>query len=68
MTELVTLTLQRIFARQASTSGRSARSARRAAAGSRDVRPHRPDFAETRPLVFRSEAFAEDLALAHGAA
>jgi hypothetical protein len=32
------------------------------------VRQHRPDFAETRPLVFRSEAFAEDLALTHGAA
>jgi len=64
MTELVTLTLQRIFARQAS---RAARSARRPASGSRDVRMHRPDFAETRPLVFRSEAFAEDLALSHGA-
>jgi hypothetical protein len=64
MTELVTTTLQRIFARQASTASRSAR---QTAAGSRDVRPHRPDFAETRPLVFRSEAFAEDLALTHGA-
>ena len=64
MTELVTTTLQRIFARQASTASRSAR---RPTAGSRDVRPHRPDFAETRPLVFRSEAFAEDLALTHGA-
>jgi len=67
MTELVTLTLQRIFARQASVAARSAKSARRPKAGSRDVRPHRPDFADTRPLVFRSEAFAEDLALSHGA-
>jgi len=64
MTELVTTTLQRIFARQASAASRSAR---QPAGGSRDVRPHRPDFAETRPLVFRSEAFAEDLALTHGA-
>jgi hypothetical protein len=64
MTELVTTTLQRIFARQASSA---ARSARKASARSRDVRPHRPDFADTRPVVFRSEAFAEDLALTHGA-
>jgi hypothetical protein len=64
MTQIVTLTLQRLFARQAA---QAARSARKAFSRSGDVRPHRPDFAETRPLVFRSEAFAEDLAATHGA-
>ena len=64
MNQIVTATLQRFFSRPADKRGRTAR---KAAARSRDVRPHRPDFADTRPLVFRSEAFAEDLALTHGA-
>jgi hypothetical protein len=64
MTQIVTITLQRLFARQ---SAQRARSARKASARSGDIRPHRPDFAETRPVVFRSEAFAEDLVATHGA-
>jgi hypothetical protein len=59
MTEIVTTTLQRLFARQASVPVRSLRSL---AARGHDVRSRRPDFADTRPVVFRSEAFAEDLA------
>lgn len=65
MTEIVTITLQRFFARSAADG---ARSHRKAANRARDVRPHRPDFADTRPVVFRSEAFAEDLTLTHGVA
>ena len=64
MPQLVATTLQRIFFRQAAARGRSNRAA---ASRSRDVRSSRPDFADTRPLVFRSEAFAEDLVLTHGA-
>lgn len=64
MIQPVATTLQRIFARQASTA---ARPERRKAARSRSDRQHRADFAETRPVVFRSEAFAEDLVLSHGA-
>jgi hypothetical protein len=65
MTELVATTLQRLFARPASAPRRSIRSS---AARGHDVRSRRPDFADTRPVVFRSEAFAEDLVLAHSAA
>jgi hypothetical protein len=65
MTQLVAATLQRLFARQSMASGRSIRTA---PVSRHDVRPHRPDFAETRPVVFRSEAFAEDLVLSHGVA
>jgi hypothetical protein len=65
MTEIVTTTLQRFFARPAA---QGARPHRKVASRARDVRPHRPDFADTRPVVFRSEAFAEDLNLTHGAA
>jgi hypothetical protein len=57
MSELVTITLQRIFARPLAPTGASAK----AVALIGDERPRRPDFAETRPVVFRSEAFAEDL-------
>ncbi len=64
MTEIVTTTLQRFFARPVAHGGHSIR---KAAARSRDVRAHRPDFADTRPVVFRSEAFAEDLVATHGA-
>ena len=64
MTQLVAATLQRLFARQSQGATRSVRTAQ----ASRDVRSHRPDFAETRPVVFRSEAFAEDLVLSHGVA
>lgn len=64
MTELVTATLQRLFVRQSLAAAQSVRTAQ----ASGDVRPHRPDFAETRPVVFRSEAFAEDLVLTHGVA
>jgi len=64
MPQLVATTLQRIFFRQAAARGRSPRAA---VSRSRDVRSHRPDFADTRPVVFRSEAFAEDLVLTHGA-
>ena len=64
MSQIVTATLQRLFARP---TVRAARIDRRRADRSRDVRPHRPDFADTRPVVFRSEAFAEDLVVTHGA-
>ncbi|MBC7995436.1 MAG: hypothetical protein H7Z15_19565 [Rhizobacter sp.] len=64
MPQLVTTTLQRIFFRQAAARGRTSRNA---AARSGDMRSHRPDFADTRPVVFRSEAFAEDLVSTHGA-
>jgi hypothetical protein len=56
MTELVTLTLQRIFQRTDLAPSS-------VAAPKLSERPRRPDFAETRPVVFRSEAFAEDLVL-----
>ncbi|MBX3621389.1 MAG: hypothetical protein KF891_15570 [Rhizobacter sp.] len=57
MTELVAHTLQRIFHR---AEPRGARPVDTGIAVD-DERPRRPDFAETRPVVFRSEAFAEDL-------
>jgi hypothetical protein len=60
MSELVTITLQRIFARPLAGAGISAKAVALTVA----ERPRRPDFAETRPVVFRSEAFAEDLPLA----
>ena len=59
MSEIVTLTLQRIFARAALAAGAQAKPV---ALSARQERPRRPDFAETRPVIFRSEAFAEDLA------
>ena len=59
MSELVTLTLQRIFARPpVAPVVRDKAPALMAG----EERLRRPDFAETRPVVFRSEAFAEDLA------
>jgi hypothetical protein len=54
MNELVTHTLQRIFQRTDLADSSTA-------ATKVSERPRRPDFAETRPVVFRSEAFAEDL-------
>ncbi len=66
MNELVAATLQRIFHRTTPAARRDAKPV----ALSRIERPRRPDFADTRPVVFRSEAFAEDLATAahHGTA
>ena len=55
MSEIVTLTLQRIFARAGGAN------AKPVALSAGQERPRRPDFAETRPVIFRSEAFAEDL-------
>jgi hypothetical protein len=60
MSELVTVTLQRIFARPLGSAAITAKSVALTVA----ERPRRPDFAETRPVIFRSEAFAEDLPLA----
>lgn len=57
MTELVAQTLNRILHRTATAAELDKAVALRAG----DERPRRPDFAETRPVVFRSEAFAEDL-------
>ncbi|HEY0819866.1 MAG TPA: hypothetical protein VGD46_13875 [Rhizobacter sp.] len=57
MTELVAQTLQRIFHRTAAHTVID----KAVALSAGDERPRRPDFAETRPVVFRSEAFAEDL-------
>jgi hypothetical protein len=57
MTDLVAQTLHRIFDRTAGPVRFDKAVALRAG----DDRPRRPDFAETRPVVFRSEAFAEDL-------
>jgi hypothetical protein len=65
MSQLVTVTLQRIFGRKVSAHGRSRQlgSARR-----RDTRSKQPDFVDTRPVVFRSgDAYAEDFAALHGA-
>jgi hypothetical protein len=59
MTELVAHTLQRIFHRTAAPVTEFDKAVALRAAHDR---PRRPDFAETRPVVFRSEAFAEDLA------
>jgi hypothetical protein len=60
MTQFVAATLQRLLATRTEAVGPAAM-ARRSLSLGRDVRPHRPDFADTRPVVFRSEAFAEDL-------
>lgn len=57
MTELVAQTLHRIFQRTAP----DAEFDKAVALCAANDRPRRPDFAETRPVVFRSEAFAEDL-------
>ena len=63
MTDLVAQTLHRIFHPRSGTTPHPAAPARKPVAlRSADVR-RRPDFAETRPVVFRSEAFAEDLQL-----
>lgn len=59
MTELVAQTLHRIFHRTAAPVAEFDKAVALRAANDR---PRRPDFAETRPVVFRSEAFAEDLA------
>lgn len=65
MNEIVTATLHRIFHRPAPRVVHADKPAPLRLA----ERPRRPDFAETRPVVFRSEAFAEDLVvLSHGAA
>ena len=58
MTELVAQTLHRIFHRTAAPANEFDKAVALRAANDR---PRRPDFAETRPVVFRSEAFAEDL-------
>ncbi|WOB09258.1 hypothetical protein [Piscinibacter gummiphilus] len=58
MTELVAQTLHRIFHRTAAPATEFDKAVALRAANDR---PRRPDFAETRPVVFRSEAFAEDL-------
>jgi hypothetical protein len=58
MTELVAHTLHRIFHR---STGPAICFDKAVALRAGDDRPRRPDFAETRPVVFRSEAFAEDL-------
>lgn len=58
MTELVAQTLHRIFHRAAAPATEFDKAVALRAANDR---PRRPDFAETRPVVFRSEAFAEDL-------
>lgn len=60
MSELVTLTLQRIFSRPPLMGAVHRKPPPLKAA---DERPRHLDFAETRPVVFRSEAFAEDLAV-----
>jgi hypothetical protein len=57
----VVTTLQRLFFRSA------ARRPTKVAVRKRAVRGvGHPDFTDTRPVVFRSEAFAEDLRLTHG--
>lgn len=58
MSTTVITALQRLFFRTAATSRRPAKTVvrKRAARGQ-----GQPDFSETRPVVFRSEAFAEDL-------
>jgi hypothetical protein len=65
MTEIVTTTLQRFFAR----NEQAANGARRTSATQRRAAPAtRPDFAETRPVVFHSaDAYAADFAELHGA-
>jgi hypothetical protein len=60
---LVTATLQRLFSRQGGTPAR--RPSRVAVQRARFAQAHRLDFADTRPVVFRSEAFAEDIAHIH---
>ncbi|MBL0728122.1 hypothetical protein [Piscinibacter sp. HJYY11] len=57
MTELVAQTLSRILQRTTTAPELDKAVALRAG----EERPRRPDFAETRPVIFRSEAFAEDL-------
>lgn len=58
MTELVAQTLHRIFHLTAAPATELGKAVALCAGNDR---PRRPDFAETRPVVFRSEAFAEDL-------
>jgi len=63
MTQFVAATLQRLLATRI-RAARPGKTSIRVPLLGRDLRSHRPDFADTRPLVFRSEAFAEDLARA----
>ncbi|MBC7954296.1 MAG: hypothetical protein H7Y33_00305, partial [Cytophagales bacterium] len=50
MTEIVTATLQRFFARKALAASRARRTS---PAHRRAAHANRPDFADTRPVVFR---------------
>jgi hypothetical protein len=63
MSTTVAAALQRLFSRSAPASRRPVQTAARKRSG-RGAR--QPDFTDTRPVVFRSEAFAEDLYLTHG--
>ena len=60
---LVTTTLQRLFSRRAAAPVR--RPSRVAVQRTRFAQTHRLEFADTRPVVFRSEAFGEDIAHLH---
>jgi hypothetical protein len=65
MTETVATTLQRLFARKALAASHAQRTS---PARRRTAHTRRPDFAETRPVVFRSaDAYAADFAELHGA-
>jgi hypothetical protein len=69
MSTLVTATLHRLFfmpTRRPAVSVR--RPVRKAHPRGLDTRSPRIEFAETRPVIFRSEGFAEDLVLSHGVA
>ena len=64
MQQLFSTTLSRLFFRRRPRPQRP--SARQVVVRGGDLRRRRPDFADTRPVIFRSEAFAEDLVLTHG--
>jgi hypothetical protein len=57
MSTTVVHALQRLFFRSAANTRRPAKADVR----KRTARKGQPDFTDTRPVVFRSEAFAEDL-------
>lgn len=57
---LVTATLQRLFSRQVTVPVR--RPSRVAVQRARFAQAHRLDFADTRPVVFRGEAGADEVA------
>jgi hypothetical protein len=62
MSTLVANALQRLFFRSAAQRRLAKTVARKRSARGAG----HPDFTDTRPVVFRSEAFAEDLRLTHG--